>query len=344
MDQKGGLLKRQRRYPPLRRQRARAYCFTVNSTAGSPPFDSWAYAPLLQALLEEALKATKISYSIFSKETGEAKGTDHLQGYVRFPNAVSLQGVKSLINVNHVHVEPSKGNPEQNINYCKKLHQPGVSPHPASAIFTCGIPPVGQGARTDLKALLSPIIDGTIGATEFGRLHPDVFVRYHRGIRSLANTALQLTTPRQREVNVEVHWGVTRAGKSFYAYNYEEDFSHTYVLFSKGKAGVWFDNYDPLQHRTLLIEEFAPNDIPMSLMLRICQGWRSFFPVKGTSVIGGWKNVIITSNHDPTTWYQLASNYDALAGRFNLVKEYTEQYVPLFIGPLQKAPAACGST
>ena len=312
--------------------RHKNYCFTINDTKN---FDSWGYQEALSTILTQAVEAKKVDYCIFALEEAPQTGCHHLQGFIRRHHAASLLSTKALLGVPHAHLEPARGTVQQNIHYCQKVDHPSLPPNADSKTHVFGTVPPGQGSRADLKAVLSAVVSGTQGARAFAREHPALFVRYHRGVQALANTALSHTIPRQRPVNVEVHWGVTGAGKSHYAYNYEADFSRCYVLFSKGRAGTWFDNYDAYEHRTLLIEEFAPQDIPMSMMLRICHGWRSSFPVKGGSSFGNWENVIITSNFAPESWYPLAPNSAALLGRFSLVKEYVTPYVPLFIGPIQ---------
>lgn len=182
-----------------------------------------------------------------------------------------------------------------------------------------GKPPPGQGSRTDLKALLSDVVDGETGVREFARANPDVFCRYSRGVQHLARIAQEAKVPLERSVNVEVHWGVSGSGKSYYAYHYS-DAKDTYVLFHKTNKTVWFDGYEG--ETTLIIDEYEPGEIGMSMMLSILDRYRKSFPVKGGSVIGAWTTVLVTSNHHPSDWYPMAVNIDALMRRINVVVEY----------------------
>lgn len=54
---------------------------------------------------------------IFGKEVGES-GTPHLQGYVNFPNAVSLESLRKRLP--RAHFEIARGSEIENINYCSK--------------------------------------------------------------------------------------------------------------------------------------------------------------------------------------------------------------------------------
>jgi len=68
----------------------------------------------------EVLKATNnlCKYMIVGHEVGE-NGTPHLQGYVTMKNAYRFTSIKQLMD-DRAHVEPAKGNIEQNFKYCSK--------------------------------------------------------------------------------------------------------------------------------------------------------------------------------------------------------------------------------
>ena len=63
--------------------RSRGYCFTINNPTG------WDEADI------EGL-STAAEYYVYGRETGE-EGTPHLQGYVRFKNAISFMRIKQLL-------------------------------------------------------------------------------------------------------------------------------------------------------------------------------------------------------------------------------------------------------
>ncbi len=56
-------------------------------------------------------------YHVFQREKGES-GTEHFQGYIEFPNAISLKAVKACNS--QVHWEKRRGNQQQAIAYSTK--------------------------------------------------------------------------------------------------------------------------------------------------------------------------------------------------------------------------------
>ncbi len=89
-------------------QRARRWCFTLNN-----------YTPQELELLQALEPSDDLRYMIFGIEEGE-EGTPHLQGYAEFYSAKRLRSVKQVNGLTRAHLEPAKGNQEQNIAYCSK--------------------------------------------------------------------------------------------------------------------------------------------------------------------------------------------------------------------------------
>jgi len=55
---------------------------------------------------------------ILGSEFAPTTGQQHLQGYIRFDNARHFNSIQALFP--NVHIEPAKGNPQQNFEYCSK--------------------------------------------------------------------------------------------------------------------------------------------------------------------------------------------------------------------------------
>lgn len=83
--------------------KSRYWCFTLNNYTDDE--------------YNRILNETRFDYVIIGKEVGDL-GTPHLQGYVRFPNAVRLATLKKIMP--RAHLEIAKGNAESNITYCSK--------------------------------------------------------------------------------------------------------------------------------------------------------------------------------------------------------------------------------
>lgn len=330
-DNMQGDRKRQRRNPRVRR-----YCFTINSTQtqGFAPlqaFDGWDLSHLTQ-VITKGLEDHKIQYTILAQETG-GQGRQHIQGYVEFCNARVLSGVKTFFVCNWMHVEVARGTAEQNICYCKKLDCGDVPANDPQRVHEYGTPSPGQGARSDFKAQLSGIMSGTQTVIQFAREYPSVFCRYRRGIEALRQFAIRDSIPQTRTVTVEVHWGLTGSGKSWYCTHYSPP-EDTYRLFSKGKSGLWFDHYEG--QKTLIIDEYQPGDMTMAQLLSILDVYKQQYPVKTSSCWGAWSRVFITSNWEPDAWFPMAPNNAALLRRINLIKHYEHAYVPIFYGPIKQ--------
>lgn len=84
--------------------KSRNWCFTLNN-----------YTEKEVEQMEHLVNCKMVC----SKEVGE-RGTPHLQGYVEFPSARTLSGVKKTIGINKIHLEPSYKGRLANIRYCTK--------------------------------------------------------------------------------------------------------------------------------------------------------------------------------------------------------------------------------
>ena len=84
-------------------------------------FKNWTFTLNNYTEIErDALKACGelVRYMVVGEEVGES-GTPHLQGFVTMKNACRFNSMKQLIG-DRAHIEPAKGNVEQNFKYCTK--------------------------------------------------------------------------------------------------------------------------------------------------------------------------------------------------------------------------------
>ena len=86
------------------RRRSRKWCFTVNNYTDEDL---------------DQISSLNTQYLIYGRERGE-EGTDHIQGFAIFRNAVTFSSLKSKLP--RAHIEVSKGSTEDNI---RLLHQGG---------------------------------------------------------------------------------------------------------------------------------------------------------------------------------------------------------------------------
>lgn len=131
------------------------WCFTLNNYVEDE----------LVALRAVFTDADRVRYAIFGKEVGES-GTPHLQGYVSLKKKCRMAGIKLLLG-DRAHVEPAKGNEQQNIVYCSKQ---GDVEEFGKRTF--------KGKRTDLEAFKESVKSGTYDHTILMEEHSVVWSRY----------------------------------------------------------------------------------------------------------------------------------------------------------------------
>lgn len=99
--------------------RSRAWCITINN---------YTFEDMLSLHRDLWYR-----YLIFGFEVGE-NGTEHIQGYVYFDEAKTMESLKKKLP--RAHLEPAKGTPEQNFDYCKKddeYYEDGIKPEQGRA-------------------------------------------------------------------------------------------------------------------------------------------------------------------------------------------------------------------
>ena len=103
--------------PPKKKSRSRPkdvrdppavhWCFTLNN------YTDEEYENLKSIFPEH------VRYMILAKEVGDENETPHIQGYCQFNPKKRFENVKEILG-ERCHIEKCKGNPAQNIEYCKK--------------------------------------------------------------------------------------------------------------------------------------------------------------------------------------------------------------------------------
>lgn len=142
---------------------------------------------------------------------------------------------------------------------------------------------------------------------------PVVFVKYSRGLQSLASTRIKARTLATPIIAV-VLWGRTRTGKTYRAHKALESVPY-YVKMSGNK---WWDGYGGEQF--VIIDEVL-NCIELPDLLKWLDPYPCKVEVKGGTVELAATKFILTSNYHPEAWFEKAGrgSIDALLARFSHV-------------------------
>lgn len=247
--------------------RSRAWCFTINNPLDDAIPQGWDY-----------------TYLVYQKEKGSA-GTEHLQGYIYFKNAVRFTTVKKLCM--EAHWEVSKGSPADNTKYCTKEDGRVAGP------WMFGEEPC-KGKRNDLKEL-KELLDEGKPLTEIAEKQFSNYLKYSRGIEKYQ---LLKTKPRDWEMEVEVVWGPTGVGKTRQAH--EENPGAYFKSRSNGNNN-WWDGY--INQEVVVVDEYY-GWFSWDFILRLCDRYPLSVETKGGAVQFVAKKIIFTSNDHPKDWYK----------------------------------------
>lgn len=259
--------------------RDRGYIYTV-----------WAKtdADIRQLLLDSG----RVTYAAGQVERSPSTQRLHWQLYVEYKTTTSGGALRRILGIGSGDYRGfrRRGTPAQCRDYCVKEDTR------VGNTFTLGELPVGQGARTDLRAAVGAIVQGTrIG--EFAQQHPDIYVKYNRGIEALA--ARIRKRPRGRVAkSIILLKGETGTGKTSWAEDNFPDLWRAPSNFSD--KAYWYDGYEG--EHAVLFDDFDGN-LDYRVLLRLLDCYAETVPVKGSHVCFDPRVVILTSNKWPDEWY-----------------------------------------
>ncbi len=270
--------------------RKRDWCFTVHSGH---------FGDKTEAEVMEGLKDVNCTYIVFQQETGGELGRDHLQGYVMFKAAKTMQQAKRLLPCD-AHLEPRMADKISDaIQYCKKddTRRLGCTP------FEFGQMPMDVGIKRTLTEAIE--VARTKGFKRAMLQLPEVTIRYARGLREYAHIAGGERIGQNRPVKVYYVWGDSGCGKSWWANTLYDTPENTYTTTDMPDK-IWMGNYTG--ERTLVIEEFE-SLCNHSILKCMLEGYKMEFQNKGGFVWSEWDTVILTSNTDPMLAYNPQINW-----------------------------------
>lgn len=272
-------------YPPfpllIMPSKCRDYCFTINNPTAED----------LEALV---VLGGLARYLIWGEETGDS-GTLHYQGFVMFPNARSLQSVKSLLP--RAHLEKRRGTVTQAINYCKK---DGIITELGHA------PLIKKTSKERWTEIVKLAEQGDLDAikTEY----PKEYIHYYTRLRSLCHQP-----PIILDTLIHEWWyGPTGTGKS-------RTLWQKYPEHYQKECNKWWCGYQ--YQPVVAIEEWSPKNECTASYLKI---WADRYPftaqIKGGSLTKVRPaKIIVLSNYTIDQCFPNPEDSGPLKRRFKVV-------------------------
>jgi len=298
---------------------SRNWCFTINNPSAADDQE-------LDFSSEQW--NSQVSFAVYMLETGE-NGTPHYQGYLELRSSRRQNYLKSRLT--RAHLEPRRGTRGEAILYCVKTWKPtlnscGSSEHSESQELNTNsmlsnqeeeieLPqspsamPIWYGLQTRpqdfIRSLtttppkkrkeklqeVQEMIKNGLTEEEIADHDFELWVKHYRAFREYR---MMITPTRNHEVTVTVLQGPTGTGKSKWAM---EKYPDAYWK----QRSIWWDGYS--NQETVIIDEFY-GWIPFDLLLRICDRYPLLVETKGGQVNFVAKNIIITTNAIPNSWYK----------------------------------------
>ena len=260
-----------------------------------------------------------VVFIIFQRELCPTTEREHLQGFIRFKQAIRVAGIKKRTCIERIHIEIARGTDDANIKYCSKDESRMVG----TTVTKRGKLP-GTGSRSDLHRLVENIRDNVSVDTLYESF-PANMLRYPRGIDNCRSYFMAF---RNWKPIVDVYYGEPGTGKTRTA---AEDSPLAYWVGPPHNENVWFDGYNG--HEDVIIDDFY-GWMKWSLLLQLLDRYPLRVQTKGGTTSFLAKHIVMTSNSHPRDWYtNKFCNYGALRRRIDNVFEFI-----MVDGELKKLP------
>lgn len=252
------------------RRRSRKWCFTVNNYTDEDL---------------DQISSLNTQYLIYGRERGE-EGTDHIQGFAIFRNAVTFSSLKSKLP--RAHIEITKGSTEENIRYCtKEDRQP----------FIRGTPPL-ERRRANVNAVeileRDPLNGPRILAAN----------RIINGMHLESSMLSEIERGKLKKPKVIYVHGASGSGKTYYALQRGIcDYGKENVCTIRFDRSGFAHCSNPLA-KCLVLMEFRPSCLDAVTFLELTDGYGIHLNIKHGSIYIRPRCIIICSILPPSEIYK----------------------------------------
>lgn len=237
---------------------------------------NWTFTDFEDLDWKSIYKQDEIRYVCWGIEVCPNSKRTHNQGWIQFTTKRRLKGAQKMCRSKKLHMEPCRGDEDDNEKYCKKDGQY----HTLGKYIT-------QGQRLDLEGL-KDLIDTGGDLQDVADKNIQAFCQYNRGINQYIQMAEKKRRTAWRAVEVIHLYGETGTGKTRTAMADGTPYKIQASQLS------WWDGYNG--ESTIVIDEYD-NDIPLTQLLGILDGYQLRLPIKGGFTYAAWTKVYITSNY-----------------------------------------------
>lgn len=280
----------------------RKYCFTLNN-----------YTPE-QVEYYRTIVDTKpsVAYIVFGFEVGES-GTQHLQGFVYFHNAVKFDFVKRTLTGNP-HIEPSRGTLAQAIAYCKKdgnYCEFGKKPMTRE-----------EQGQAEVEAYTHARTCAEEG--NYDTVRSDIFIRHYSTLKIIHHDYVLAKSKVEQLEKLDNYWivGPSGIGKSRWV-------RHHYPHLYDKMLNKWWEGY--LNEPNVLLDDMGPWSAQNGGLSDLLKRWADRYPfraeAKGTAVYIRPERILVTSQYFPADLWTDPETVSAIMRRFQIV-HLTSPWIP----------------
>lgn len=247
--------------------------------------------------LKKKCEGWNVEYCIYQLEQCPKTNNYHIQGYIRFKNPRTLQGVKNLFNDNTMHLDIALGDDYDNEKYCSKDNTKVWGP------LSYGKPSSGQGKRTDLD-MIKDMIKDRKNIKEIANENFEAFLKYSKGIEKY-----KMLMEERRNFKTKVIWiyGKEGVGKSKMALEMAQKYKNYY---EKESSNKWFDGYD--NEECVIINDYKFECLDEGFVLRLFDRYDMNVEIKGSMVKFNSICIIVTSVHEPMFYFRKNSKAEVM--------------------------------